>query len=314
MRYILNKLDCYNNRNKKTKNHIHKIMSLISFSRDKFIPSDEVSLTVRGNYLSITRGYQVFTFFKTINNGVPVFLDDHIDRIVGNAQAMKMNLSFSKEDIKGLVYQTLEKNDFSNGDCNVMIIFAGKAPDDISGLISSQEVDLFIVTSPIKKYPKESYQNGISLGLYEFERIDAEVKTPYTYYGGMKAHRSLVHEGPFDEVLYTSKDEILEGTTFSFFIVKNETVITSKLDGRILGSVTRKNLLRIMDKQKIENRESVITVTDLKSSSEAFIASANRDLIPVVSVSGNKIGDGKIGPVYKKLMSLYQQEVLKINI
>ena len=83
-------------------------MSLISFSRDKFIPSDEVSLTVMGNYLSLTRGYQVFTFFKTANNGVPVFLDDHIDRIVGNAQAMKMNLSYSKQDIKGLVYQTLE--------------------------------------------------------------------------------------------------------------------------------------------------------------------------------------------------------------
>ena len=69
-------------------------MSLISFSRDKFIPSDEVSLTVRGNYLSVTRGYQVFTFFKTANNGIPVFLDDHIDRIVGNAQSMKMNLSY----------------------------------------------------------------------------------------------------------------------------------------------------------------------------------------------------------------------------
>ena len=46
-------------------------MSLISFSRDKFIPSDEVSLNVRGNYLSVTRGYQVFTFFKTTNNGIP---------------------------------------------------------------------------------------------------------------------------------------------------------------------------------------------------------------------------------------------------
>jgi len=289
-------------------------MSLISFSRDKFIPSDEVSLSVRGNYLSITRGYQVFTFFKTANNGTPVFLNDHVDRIMENAQAMKMNLSYSKQDIKGLVIQTLEKNDFSNGECNVMIIFAGKAPDDISGLVSSQEVDLFIVTSPIKHYPKEFYINGISLGLYEFERIDAEVKTPYTYYGGIKAHRSLVHEGPFDEALYTSKDEILEGTTFSFFIVKNGSVITPKLDGRILGSVTRKNLLRIMDVHNIEHSESVILIDDLKNSSEAFIASANRDLIPVVSVDGNEVGDGKTGPVYKKLMSLYQQEILNISI
>ena len=289
-------------------------MSLISFSRDKFIPSDEVSLNVRGNYLSVTRGYQVFTFFKTTNNGIPVFLEDHVDRILGNAQALKMNLPFSKQDVKKLVYQTLKKNDLSNTDCNVMIIFAGKSPDDISGLVSSQEVDLFIVTSPIKKYPQESYQNGISLGLYEFERIDAEIKTPYTYYGGMKAHRSLVAEGPFDEVLYTSNNEILEGTTFSFFIVNNDSVMTSKLDGRILGSVTRKNLLRIMDLQKINHKETVISINDLKNASEAFIASANRDLIPVVSIDNQLIGNGKIGPMYKKLMALYQEEISKITI
>ena len=289
-------------------------MSLISFSRDRFIPSEEVSLNVRGNYLSVTRGYQVFTFFKTANNGVPVFLEDHIDRIVGNAKSMQMNLSFSKEDIQSLVYKTLEKNDFSKTECNVMIIMAGKAPDDISGLVSSEAVDLFIVTSPIKKYPKESYQNGISLGLYEFERIDAEVKTPYTYYGGMKAHRSLVHEGSFDEVLYTSKEEILEGTTFSFFIIKNDIVTTTKLDGRILGSVTRKNLLRLMNLHKINHSESKITIEDLKTSSEAFIASANRDLIPVVSIDGHMIGNGKIGPKYEELMQLYQQELLNITI
>ena len=289
-------------------------MSLISFSRDRFIPSEKVSLNVRGNYLSVTRGYQVFTFFKTANNGVPVFLEDHIDRIVGNAKSMQMNLSFSKEDIQSLVYQTLEKNDFSKTECNVMIIMAGKAPDDISGLVSSEAVDLFIVTSPIKKYPKESYQNGISLGLYEFERIDAEVKTPYTYYGGMKAHRSLVHEGSFDEVLYTSKEEILEGTTFSFFIIKNDIVTTTKLDGRILGSVTRKNLLRLMDYYQINHCESKITIEDLKTSSEAFIASANRDLIPVVSIDNHKIGDGIIGPKYKQLMELYQKEIYNITI
>ena len=289
-------------------------MGLISFSRDKFIPSEEVSLNVRGNYLSVTRGYQVFTFFKTTNNGVPVFLDDHVDRIVGNAKSMQMNLSFSKDEIKSLVCQTLEKNDFSNTECNVMIIMAGKAPDDISGLVSSQEVDLFVVTSPIKKYPKESYLNGISLGLYEFERIDAEVKTPYTYYGGMKAHRSLVHEGSFDEVLYTSNKEILEGTTFSFFIVKDDSVITTKLDGRILESVTRKNLLRLMNFHNINHSESKIKIEDLQTATEAFIASANRDLIPVVSIDGHTIGNGKIGPKYEELMKLYQQELLNITI
>ena len=77
-------------------------MSLISFSRDKFIPSSEVNLTVRGNYLSITRGYQVFTFFKTVDNGTPVFLEDHLDRITSNAKSMGMNVPFTKNDLRSL--------------------------------------------------------------------------------------------------------------------------------------------------------------------------------------------------------------------
>ena len=68
-------------------------MTLISFSRDKFIPSEEVSLSIKSNFLSIVRGYQVFTFFKTVNNGNPVFLDDHINRVFSNANDMKMKIS-----------------------------------------------------------------------------------------------------------------------------------------------------------------------------------------------------------------------------
>lgn len=286
-------------------------MSLISFSRNQFIPSEEVNLTVRGNYLSITRGYQVFSFFKTVNNGTPVFLEDHLNRILDNASSMEMNVPFSKDELRNLVHETLKKNDFSKNECNIMIILAGKTPDDISGLVSTQEVELFIVTSPIKKYPSSSYQHGIALGFYEFERVDAEVKTPYTYYWGMKAHRKLVHNGPFDEVLYTSNEEILEGTTFSFFIVVDGEVKTPKADGRILGSITRKNLLRIMNEKNIKNCETTVLVNDVLNADEAFIASANRDLISVTSIDGKKIGSGKIGSTYKQLTSLYTEEIHK---
>ena len=289
-------------------------MSLISFSRDKFIPSDEVSLNVRSNFLSIARGYQVFTFFKTVNNGKPVFLDDHINRVFSNANDMKMNISHSKEDIKSLVFETLEKNDFTKSECNVMIILAGTVPDDNSGLTSSSYVDLFIITSPIKVYPASSYENGISLGLYEYERIDAEIKTPFTYYSGVKAQQMHVKNGEFDEVLYTSNGSILEGTTFSFFAIKDDVVLTPKADGRILGSVTRKNLIRIMQTHQIKSLEESISTDDINNFSEAFIASANRDLIPVVKIDNIDISDGKVGSTYHKLMSLYQKEVIKNTI
>ena len=289
-------------------------MSLISFSRNKFIPSEEVSLNVRSNFLSIARGYQVFTFFKTVNNGKPVFLEDHINRVFSNAKDMKMNISFSKEDIKSLVLKTLKKNDLRKNECNVMIILAGTIPDDNSGLTSSSYVDLFIITSPIKVYPVSSYKNGISLGLYEYERIDAEIKTPYTYYGGVKAQQLHVKNGEFDEVLFTSNGSILEGTTFSFFAIKGDVILTPKADGRILGSVTRKNLIKIMHNHQIKFLEESILINDINNFSEAFIASANRDLIPVVKIDNIDISDGKVGSTYHKLMSLYKKEVINSAI
>ena len=284
-------------------------MSLISFSRDKFIPSDEVSLTLKDNYLGIVRGYQVFTFLKTINSGTPVFLNDHIDRIFANALSMNMTLAFTKKDVKSLVIQTIKKNDFTSSECNIMIIFSGTTPSDNSGLITDKAVDLFIITSPIKIYPKDSYKNGISLGCYEYERIDGQIKSPFTYYGGIKAQQSLVQNGKFDEVIYTSKGNILEGTTFSFFGVLDGIVVTPEADGRILGSVTRKALLSIMKEEDINHYECKVSVNDIQKMSEAFIASANRDLIPVISIDSKILGDGQIGKFYSRLMKLYQNKI-----
>ncbi|MAW09865.1 MAG: hypothetical protein CMG03_01490, partial [Candidatus Marinimicrobia bacterium] len=184
-----------------------------------------------------------------------------------------------------------------------------------SGLISDSPVDLFVIITPIKICPEKYYQEGIAIGCFEDKRSnDGELKAPYNYFGGLKAQQALVQKGEYDEALYVSNNQILEGTTFSFFIIKNDIVTTTKLDGRILGSVTRKNLLRLMDYYQINHCESKITIEDLKTSSEAFIASANRDLIPVVSIDNHKIGDGIIGPKYKQLMELYQKEIYNITI
>ena len=60
-------------------------MSYISYSRDKFIATEEVNLGILSNFLSVIRGFQVFTFLKTINNGNPIFLNYHVDRLLKNA-------------------------------------------------------------------------------------------------------------------------------------------------------------------------------------------------------------------------------------
>ena len=283
-------------------------MKHISYARDKFIPTDEVNLNVIDNFLSVVRGYQVFTFLKTVNQGKPVFLDHHLDRVLDNAKSMNMIVKQSRNEIDQLVQETLNQNSFDTMECNIMILLAGTTPIDSSALITDMPIDLFIIVTPIKIYSSKSYKKGISLGLFEYERSHGELKTPFTYFGGLKAQHAVVRDTDYDEALYTSNNMVLEGTTFSFFgIMDDGTILTSSADGRILKSVTRLVLLDILKKQQLNIVESDLSIEKVLKCKEAFIASANRDVIPVVSINGNIIGDGLVGDDTKSIMSLYRE-------
>ena len=284
-------------------------MSYISYSRGKYIATEEVNLGILSNFLSVIRGFQVFTFLKTVNNGNPIFLNYHVDRVLKNAQLMGLKVKISKKELILLVEKTLGKNDFSKSECNIMIVFAGTSPTDDAGLRTDKFADLFIVISKSKEYSKDSYQNGVSLGLFEYQRMDAKIKSPYTYYGGLKA-QNIIDFKEFDEIIYHNDGKILEGTTFSFFGVdKNGTIITSKADGKILESVTRKVLIDIMKERGVKHNICDIPLKMIDELSEAFIASSNRDIIPVKSINGILLNSGKNGTVCKEITKLYKEEV-----
>lgn len=276
-------------------------MKYISYTQEGFTPTEEVSFNFSKNYLSIVRGYQVFTFFRTMNMK-PIFLDDHLDRIFSNALSMQMEVPFSKEELKQKVFQTLEYNKSSLNELNIMILFAGTTALKYSPLSTDQPIDLYIIISPVKEYSQE-YLSGVSLGLFEYARNMGEVKAPFTYFGGILGEHQLVKTKKYDEILFTDQGLILEGSTFSFFAVKGTKIITPPTDGKILESVTRKNVIQsCLDGFEFEERP--ILVEEISSFDEAFITSANRGVVPVLKIDGSLISSS-VGSVTSSIKERY---------
>ena len=276
-------------------------MKYISYTQEGFTPTEEVSFNFSKNYLSIVRGYQVFTFFRTMNMK-PIFLDDHLDRIFSNALSMHMEVPFSKEELKQKVFETLEHNKSSLNELNIMILFAGTTALKYSPLSTDQPIDLYIIISPVKEYSQE-YLSGVSLGLFEYARNMGEVKAPFTYFGGILGEHQLVKTKKYDEILFTDQGLILEGSTFSFFAVKGSQIITPPTDGKILESVTRKNVIQsCLDGFEFEERP--ILVEEISSFDEAFITSANRGVVPVLKIDGSLISSS-VGSVTSSIKERY---------
>jgi branched-chain amino acid aminotransferase len=73
----------------------------------------------------------------------------------------------------------------------------------------------------------------------------------------------------------------------------------------LLEGITRKQVFRLLDAAGVHWAEQALWPIDLHSADEAFLTSSVRGVVPIVRVDGDKLGDGKPGPITKKVMAAY---------
>lgn len=99
---------------------------------------------------------------------------------------------------------------------------------------------------------------------------------------------------------------VTEGASSNAWIVDRDgTLRTRDTNANILRGVTRHTLLDLIRDQGLKVDERPFTPAEAVAASEAFITGAGSLVLPVVAVDGKPVGDGKVGPVAKRLRSLY---------
>lgn len=102
---------------------------------------------------------------------------------------------------------------------------------------------------------------------------------------------------------------ITEGSSSNAWIVdkKNRLITRPTANNSILKGVTRSALQALCKREGIELVERAFTPAEAYKAKEAFTSSATALIMPVSSIDGHKIGDGKIGPITNKLYDLYME-------
>ena len=97
------------------------------------------------------------------------------------------------------------------------------------------------------------------------------------------------------------------GSSSAFIVTKQGSIVVRPLSQAILPGITRKSLLRLSQDSGIALDERRFTVDEAYEAAEAFLTSASNFVLPVVSIDGRPVADGKPGPITKKLRQLYLQ-------
>ncbi len=113
--------------------------------------------------------------------------------------------------------------------------------------------------------------------------------------------------GAFEAWLIGADGLVTEGASTTAWIVDSKgRIVTRELSNAILPGVTRRIMLEAAATAQIPVIERAFTPDEAKAASEAFLSAATIGAVPILEIDGHKIGDGKPGPVTKRLQELYQ--------
>jgi branched-chain amino acid aminotransferase len=253
--------------------------------------------------VGLLRGFGIYEAMTTFNDKIFMYAD-HMARFRKSVEFLHMHVPISDSDIEKVIFELIEKNGFNGKRVNIKFILTGG--EAIGGIDFDPTTPTFyIFVEEWQAFDQKYYTDGARVITHEFLRQYASYKT--TNYitatllqKEMKASNAL-------EILYTWQGNVLECATSNFFIVQNGVLITAK--DNILSGVTRNVTIDIARKAGLEVQEREVTVAEMLNADECFLTSSFKDIIPVVNVGEQTIGDGKVGSTSQKVMSLWQDFV-----
>jgi branched-chain amino acid aminotransferase len=278
----------------------------------KLVPENEAKISIYDSALMF--GDMVFEMTRSFNKK-QFKLKEHIERLYAGVKILRIPLQMTPEEMERACYETIEANDhlFAENDEHRLMIDVSRGLlgiyQGIEGLHKGPNV--IIADFPLRwtvASMGQLFETGINAVITSQRAIPAsllepKIKTRSRIHYLMANIEASQIEGDNNWALLLDPDGfVAEGTGDNFFIVKNGVVITP--EGRnVLRGVSRAYVMEELCSQLgIPVIEKNIDPYDVYTADEAFMTGTPFCMLPVVSLNGNVIGDGKVGEVFNKII------------
>ncbi|HET8710969.1 MAG TPA: aminotransferase class IV [Spongiibacteraceae bacterium] len=108
------------------------------------------------------------------------------------------------------------------------------------------------------------------------------------------------------EAILTRDGIVFEGAASNVFAVVDGVLHTAPKDHHILAGITRDLIVELAQQHGLALREEAVTIEQLRRASEVWISSSTRDMTPVATLDGERVGNGSAGPIFNQLWQWYR--------
>ncbi|MBN1986568.1 MAG: aminotransferase class IV family protein [Prolixibacteraceae bacterium] len=223
-------------------------------------------------------------------DGVPLFLEDHLNRFYQSARIAGKIIRFNEIQIENLLKQLILKNKTNEG--NVLI---------------SCKINLKAFFIPSNYPTPEMVEKGVVCGILKAERDNPNAKVFQTSVR-QQANELIAEKGFYEVLLVDQLGKITEGSRSNVFFVKNDLIVTPPGNKVLLG-ITRQKILELIRNLGLNYTESDVFLSRSGSYNAAFLTGTSPKVLPV-----HKVEDIVFNPqnhVVRSLMESYNLLITK---
>lgn len=100
---------------------------------------------------------------------------------------------------------------------------------------------------------------------------------------------------------------VTEGAASNVFMVKDNILMTPPVGPALLTGVTRDLVLEQAELNGIRTLEAAISEDQLSQADEIWLTSSTKEILPVISLNGSLVGNGQFGPIWNKMIDIFQR-------
>ncbi len=239
-------------------------------------------------------------------------LKDHLARLYDSAKAIHLTIPMPMEDMAAAVLDAVLANEKTDGYIR-LVVTRGVGNLGLNPF-SCERASVIIIVDDIQLYPPECYSQGIAVITASVRRVPAQCLDPriksLNYLNNIMAKVEAIHAGCLEALMLNTEGYVAECTGDNVFYIKNQRLMTPESTHGALEGITRSTVIEAAGDIGLTVESRATTLYDIYTADECFLTGTAAELIPVVTVDGRTIGEGRPGPVTLDLKAAFARRIL----
>lgn len=241
-----------------------------------------------------------------VYGGRPFRFQHHHDRLTRSLEAIRMADPLSRDAWKAIYRELIDRNGIAGADAYIYVqVTRGAEYGRNHAPLPDVPRTVFAFAAPWPEGRagwRESGLPAVTAADTRWARCD--IKSVSLLANVLL--RQLAVDANASECILLRDGQLTDSSASSVHVVVDGEMRTPPNSWKLLPGTTRSVLEEVADKAGVKWRAAPVSEAELRAAPEILLGAATREVQPVTTLDGKPVGDGKPGPVWRKLYDAYQ--------